>query len=178
MPTVRSHFTADHGLLWVFTLVKYPPKMMYRLSKLCAYVINVCMKSVRWKCSQFISTDKKHKIFLQNNNNNNRQQQQQLRQAHAAPLQQAASAQSNVSILLTARTRRQHNAVHTCMRVSYAFCCRNSVGGMRPLPRSVRPGMCYTRYFNDSHIRKAENSGLKMCSKTRGCVTWQCNAVP
>jgi hypothetical protein len=81
-----------------------------------------------------------------------------------------------VSILLTARTRRQHSSVHTCI---CRMCFRVSLCLLLPkfsrrdaTFAAVRPGMYYTRYFKDNHLRKAENSGLKTCSKTRGCVTW------
>lgn len=80
-----------------------------------------------------------------------------------------------VSISLTARTRK-HSAVHTCicrMCLRVILCFLLPKFSQRDATcAAVRPGMYYTRYFKDNHIRKAENSELKMCSKTRGYVTW------
>ena len=38
------HFRVDYGLLWAYTLVKYPQIIKDLLLTMCANVINVCMK--------------------------------------------------------------------------------------------------------------------------------------
>jgi len=108
-------------------------------------------------------------MFLQNNNNSSSSSNSNKHMQFLCSRLQALKV--TVSILPTARTRRQRSAVHTCicrMCLSESSCFLLPKFSRRDATfATVRPGMYYTRYFQANHIRKAENSGLKMCSVTQ-----------